>query len=365
LGISRVIENFGWYVLVTWRRDQFLAMLEWIRVGTFLASLGSILFAFIAAIRLAKRFDTPIVELARFAANYASDHDYSLAGRKKSLPEVSVQTVPLQDSGITELGTLRDSLELMRQRTEERESRLTTALNQRDILLKEVHHRVKNNLQIVSSVLSLQQEGLEDKKASEALEESRRRVQALSLIHETLYQTSDFAEVDFGTYASHLVPEIIGSYPECNSVHVVVDVKNGFLALPVDQAIPMGLILSELASNAAKYAYTAGVPGELLVSLDCTDKQVQMRVEDDGPGFDLPAARSRGGLGLVLIEALTAQIKGTLKLETKDGFRKAAYQDKPGGAVWLLRFPCIECRVSDITEAVFHGSPTTGERQTY
>jgi two-component system, sensor histidine kinase PdtaS len=149
----------------------------------------------------------------------------------------------------------------MRLRTEERETRLTTALTQRDILLKEVHHRVKNNLQIVSSVLSLQQEGLEDRKASEALEESRRRVHALSLIHETLYQTSDFAEVDFGTYASHLVPEIIGSYPECTSVNVLVDVKTGFLALPVDQAIPMGLILSELASNAAKYAFVAGSQG--------------------------------------------------------------------------------------------------------
>jgi hypothetical protein len=82
LGISRVIENFGWYVLVSWRRDQFLAMLEWIRVGTFLASLGSVLFAFIAAIRLAKRFDSPIVALARFAANYAADHGGSPEGQK-------------------------------------------------------------------------------------------------------------------------------------------------------------------------------------------------------------------------------------------------------------------------------------------
>jgi len=159
-----------------------------------------------------------------------------------------------EDSGITERGILRDRLELMRQRTEEREAGLKTALIQRDILLKEVHHRVKNNLQIVSSMLSLQQEGLVDPKAVEALDESRRRVQALSLIHETLYQTSDFAEVDFGTYASHLVPEIIGFYPNCSKVEIQVEVRIGFLALPVDQAIPMGLILSELASNAAKYA---------------------------------------------------------------------------------------------------------------
>ncbi|OHD79863.1 MAG: hypothetical protein A3J97_07160 [Spirochaetes bacterium RIFOXYC1_FULL_54_7] len=271
LGISRVTENFGWYVLVSWRRDQFLAMLEWIRVGTFLASLGSVLFTLIAAIRLAKRFDTPIVALARFAANYAADYGSPPKGREESMPEISGQVVPLQDSGITELGTLSDSLELMRLRTEEREAGLTMAIKQRDVLLKEVHHRVKNNLQIVSSVLSLQQEGLEDKKASEALEESRRRVHALFLIHETLYQTSDFAEVDFGTYASHLVPEIIGSYPECNSVDVMVDVKTGFLALPVDQAIPMGLIMSELASNAAKYAFTPGRPGKLLVYLDYND----------------------------------------------------------------------------------------------
>lgn len=360
LGISRVINDFGWYVFVSWRRDQFLAMLEWIRAGTFLASLGSVLFAFIAAIRLARRFDTPIVVLAGFAANYAgiiandhaSDHGGVSKGRAKSMQEVSGQTVPLQDSGIIELGTLRDSLELMRLRTEERESRLTIALKQRDILLKEVHHRVKNNLQIVSSVLSLQQEGLEDKKAAVALEESRRRVHALSLIHETLYQTSNFAEVDFGTYASHLVPEIIGSYPECNSVKVKVDVKTGFLALPVDHAIPLGLILSEMASNAAKYAFTSRKPGHLLVLLDCKDGLIHMRVEDDGPGFDLSEARVRGGLGLVLIEALATQIKGTITLETNDPSPGQQDDSQPGvkplgGSAWVLVFHCPECRTAE------------------
>ncbi len=363
LGISRVIENFGWYVLVSWRRDQFLAMLQWIRIGTFLASLVSVLFAFIAAIRLARRFDTPIVALAHFAANYAADYGGSSLGHGKSILEASGQAVPLQESGITELATLRDSLELMRLRTEEREARLTTALNQRDILLKEVHHRVKNNLQIVSSVLSLQQEGLLDKKASEALEESRRRVHALSLIHETLYQTSDFAEVDFGTYASHLVPEIIASYPECNSVHVVVDVKTVLLALPVDQAIPLGLILSELASNAAKYAFTYGKPGQLLVYLDYKDELVHMRVEDDGPGFDLPGARARGGLGLVLIEALTSQIKGSIKLETKDGSMEQPGTGTSFGTAWVLHFPCSECRVTRLLETGLPDYPINEERQ--
>ncbi|MGD9940226.1 MAG: sensor histidine kinase [Clostridia bacterium] len=362
LGISRVIENFGWYVLVSWRRDQFLAMLEWIRVGTFLASLGSVLFAFIAAVRLAKRFDSPIVALARFAANYAADYGGSHERLENLIPGASSHAVPLQDSGIIELGTLRDSLELMRLRTEEREARLTTALAQRDILLKEVHHRVKNNLQIVSSVLSLQQEGLEDRKASEALEESRRRVHALSLIHETLYQTSDFAEVDFGTYASHLVPEIIGSYPSCSSVSILVDVKTGFLALPVDQAIPMGLILSELASNAAKYAFASGQPGQLKVFLDYKDNQVQMRVEDNGPGFDLSEARARGGLGLMLIEALTAQIKGSINLESMDDTAEGRSGEFPGGATWVLRFSCDNCRISGALDESFTGSATLEEK---
>jgi two-component sensor histidine kinase len=355
LGLAQAIEHFGWYVFVSWRRDQFLAMLEWIRVGTFLASLGSVLFAFIAAIRLARRFDAPIVALARFAANYAADHGAKTGSVQQmqagSVPDASWKAVPLQDSGITELGTLRDSLESMRLRTEEREARLTTALGQRDILLKEVHHRVKNNLQIVSSVLSLQQEGLEDKKASTAFEESRRRVHALSLIHETLYQTSDFAEVDFGTYASHLVPEIIGSYPECSSVDVRVEVQSGFLALPVDHAIPMGLILSEIASNAAKYAFTSGGPGKLLVHLGYTEGLVRMKVMDDGPGFDLAEARARGGLGLVLIEALAAQIKGTIDLETNFGTpdqqeNGQEYPDRYAGAAWVLAFPCPECRTT-------------------
>jgi two-component sensor histidine kinase len=354
IGISQVIENFGWYVLVSWRRDQYLAMLEWIRVGTFLATMASVLFAFFAAIRLAKRFDAPIVALAHFAANYAADHTNATQIREGAEPDVptrarqkvSGNAVPLEESGITELGTLRDSLELMRLRIEERETSLTTALGQRDTLLKEVHHRVKNNLQIVSSMLSLQQEGLADANASEALEESRRRVQALSLIHETLYQTSDFAEVDFGTYASHLVPEIISSYPNCSMVKVRVEVETGFLALPVDQAIPMGLILSELTSNAAKYAFISGQHGNLRVHLDYKSGMVQMKVEDDGPGFDLPKARARGGLGLVLIEALTAQIKGSIGLESTKDSSELPAQKKSGGALWTLDFPCEICRMA-------------------
>jgi two-component sensor histidine kinase len=346
IGISRVIDNFNWYVLISWRRDQYLAMLEWIRVGTFLATMASILFAFFAALRLAKRFDAPIVALARFAGNYASDYGDPLKGVMEETVKSSDQGVPSEDSGITELGTLRDSLELMRGRTEEREAVLKTALMQRDILLKEVHHRVKNNLQIVSSMLSLQQEGLADAKASEALEDSRRRVQALSLIHETLYQTSDFAEVDFGTYASHLVPEIISSYPNCSLVKVRVEVQTGFLALPVDQAIPMGLILSELTSNAAKYAFLSRQSGSLLVDLDYKDGLVQMRVEDDGPGFNLPTARARGGLGLILIEALTAQIKGSIVLNTSGGTDESTEAQDAGGADWVLVFPCNNCRIS-------------------
>ena len=346
IGISKIIENFGWYVLVSWRRDQFLAMLEWIRVGSFLALMATVLFAFFAALRLAKRFDSPIVALARFATNYAADYNGLVQEHEGSLPDLSDRIVPIEDSGITELGTLRNSLELMRIRTEERETGLSTALRQRDILLKEVHHRVKNNLQIVSSMLSLQQEGLTDVKASGALEESRRRVQALSLIHETLYQTSDFAEVDFGTYASHLVPEIIGSYPSCSRVTVQVKVHTGFLALPVDQAIPMGLILSELASNAAKYAFSLDNPGKLLVSLDYQDEIVQMRVEDDGPGFDLSTARAKGGLGLVLIEALTAQIKGSIGLEVPNSDTGLSSDTEARGSIWILGFPCNHCRIS-------------------
>jgi two-component sensor histidine kinase len=224
---------------------------------------------------------------------------------------------------------------------------------------------VKNNLQIVSSVLSLQQEGLEDIKAAEALEESRRRVHALSLIHETLYQTSDFAEVDFGTYASHLVPEIIGSHPSCSSVNILVDVKTGFLALPVDQAIPMGLILSELASNAAKYAFTAGHPGQLHVYLDYQDSLVRMRVEDSGPGFDLSEARARGGLGLILIEALTAQIKGSINLETRKESMEPSGDGSTHGSVWTLDFPCTECRISGVRNEGLTGSSTVEKGKEY
>jgi two-component sensor histidine kinase len=132
-------------------------------------------------------------------------------------------------------------------------------------------------------------------------------------------------------------------------VQVRVEVETRALALPVDQAIPMGLILSELTSNAAKYAFTTDKPGRFFVYLDYKAELVQMKVQDDGPGIDLPAARAKGRLGLVLIEALAMQIKGSIVLEPAPVNPVSSgipAKDNPCGSIWILCFPCNNCRIS-------------------
>lgn len=310
LGLSREVEGIGWSVLVSWDRARFLAAMDLIRALSIGLTGLLIVAATAVAIRGSDSFARPLTGLAAFAASYASNDGGRIA------PSAAF---PVPEGGVAEFAALRESLELMRTRIEDREAGLRAALAQRDTLLKEVHHRVKNHLQIVSSMLGLQQGGLEDPGAIAALEESRRRVQALALIHETLYQTEDVGYVDFGSYLAHLVPEILSAYPSCADVRLDLALPDDWLLMPIDQAIPSGLIMGELVSNAAKHAFRAGKPGRLRVAAAREGELVYFEIEDDGPGFDRKEACGGTSLGIVLVDALAAQLKAELGCRAGNG----------------------------------------------
>ncbi len=310
LGLSREVEGIGWSVLVSWDRARFLAAMDLIRALSIGLTGLLIVAATAVAIRGSDSFARPLTGLAAFAASYASNDGGRIA------PSAAF---PVPEGGVAEFAALRESLELMRTRIEDREAGLRAALAQRDTLLKEVHHRVKNHLQIVSSMLGLQQGGLEDPGAIAALEESRRRVQALALIHETLYQTEDVGYVDFGSYLAHLVPEILSAYPSCADVRLDLALPDDRLLMPIDQAIPSGLIMGELVSNAAKHAFRAGKPGRLRVAAAREGELVYFEIEDDGPGFDRKEACGGTSLGIVLVDALAAQLKAELGCRAGNG----------------------------------------------
>ena len=211
------------------------------------------------------------------------------------------------------------------------EKALASAVAIKAALLKEVHHRVKNNLQVVSSLLSMQAEQLPGNGLSRVLNESQRRVEAMAMIHERLHSTEDTDRLDFREYVEALTRELFYAYG-VNSSRVRLRLDLGAVELGLNQAIPCGLILNELLTNSVKYAFPETRQGEIVVALGCdAEDRVTLRVADNGVGlpggFDQKQSRS---LGLRIVDILARQLDGALQWEPGPGaafaltFRKAA-----------------------------------------
>jgi two-component sensor histidine kinase len=220
---------------------------------------------------------------------------------------------------------------LMRALEAERD-RLAQALEEKEVLLQEVHHRVKNNLQVVASLLRLQAD--EGQTAADALRESQLRVETMAMIHEQLYQSGDLRQVNLAEHAALLTNNLLNAYGACERVAGRVALEP--LVLGVDQAIPAGLILSELISNALKHAFPGGRSGEIAVEGGLADGRAVLTVRDNGAGlpeeFDLKKGTS---LGLRIVQILTRQLKGTFEIDRAGGTRFRvcfpAVPDAPGG----------------------------------
>lgn len=200
------------------------------------------------------------------------------------------------------------------------ENEIKQSLKEKEVLLKEIHHRVKNNLQIISSLLNLQAQQIKDPATLQVLRESQGRVRSMALIHEKLYQSQDLARVDFDGYVHDLLVYLFRSY-STNMDLVHVDVNAQGVALSVDTAIPCGLIISELVTNAIKYAFPGGRKGTICVDLTPEDAgHLALRVADNGVGLppDLDW-RNAESLGLQLVSTLTAQLHGQIQVQSNTG----------------------------------------------
>jgi PAS domain S-box-containing protein len=202
---------------------------------------------------------------------------------------------------------------------QEHEAQLRASLREKEVLLQEVHHRVKNNLQVVASLLSLQADALQAPEARLALQDCQARVYAMALTHEVLYQSPDLARVDLADYARRLAAHLLpAAGVEPGRIQVALEAEP--LWLGAEQAVPCGLILSELLTNCVKHAFPGGRAGAITVTLAAVGgARVRLRVRDDGvgvpPGLDVRAAES---FGWQLLQLLTEQLQGTLEL-TRDG----------------------------------------------
>jgi two-component sensor histidine kinase len=199
---------------------------------------------------------------------------------------------------------------------------LRRSLAEKETLLKEVHHRVKNNLQVISSLLNMQRSAITDPVAGAALEDSQRRVLAMSLIHEQLYGNEYLEAIDFEEYAKRLVGDLLYSFGE-RAEGVISRFETSHLMLDVGQAIPCGLILSELITNVLKYAYPDGKGGNVLIELSETPhRMVTLSVSDEGAG--LPASYDPANpksMGLEMVSILTDQLGGKLTFRSSPGAR--------------------------------------------
>ncbi|MGH7931478.1 MAG: PAS domain S-box protein, partial [Candidatus Binatia bacterium] len=200
------------------------------------------------------------------------------------------------------------------------EDTMKSTLREKEVLLKETHHRVKNNLQIISSLLDLQTSTLRDPRVLQSVQESQHRIRSMALIHEKLYQSPDLAEVDLAEYVDNLTAYLVRAY-RFSEARVSLKLETEPVRLRIDTAIPCGLILNELVSNALKHAFPDGCQGTITVTVKEEEPgKVTVKVSDDGVG--LPSGidwRTTSSLGLRLVNTLTRQLQGSLAVQTTGG----------------------------------------------
>ena len=200
------------------------------------------------------------------------------------------------------------------------EEKIKASLKEKQVLLDEVNHRVKNNMQVISSLLKLQSNNIKDNQIKDVLKESQSRVYGMSAVHETLHGSENLSEIDLRVYLSKITSSIFQTYSiSPDKVTLNTDIQN--VPISINQASPLGLICNELISNSLKYAFPDDRKGEITVSMKKQDDELELIVEDDGVGipddFDLKNAST---LGLKLVRTLVEnQLDGSIDMENKDG----------------------------------------------
>jgi PAS domain S-box-containing protein len=249
-----------------------------------------------------------------------------LSGRTKEGQEfpVEISLSPLvTDQGRMVMSIIRDITE--RRKAEET---IQASLREKEALLREIHHRVKNNLQVTSSLLRLQAGAVADPQSREMFEETESRIRSMALVHEKLYQSTNLSRIDFADYIRSL-GALLFSSSAINPANVKLQVSGGDIYLSIDTAVPCGLIVNELLSNALKHAFPGDRTGEIHVHLDEQEGGwIRASVRDDGVGLSSDFDPERTStLGLQLVHGLAQQIDGRITIE------------RGVGAGFILEFP--------------------------
>lgn len=199
------------------------------------------------------------------------------------------------------------------------EDQIKKTLKEKELLLKEIHHRTKNNLMVMSSILELQSQYINDEEALDIFRESQDRANSMALIHERLYQSTDLKRIDFGEYIENLTTDLFHTYlPHPGSIKLNINADNEMV--DIDTIVPLGLVLNELVTNSMKYAFPDGAEGEINIEFHKDNNEFVLIVSDTGIGFPMDMDfRSTDSLGLKLVNNLIRQINGTIELERVNG----------------------------------------------
>ena len=247
------------------------------------------------------------------------DYEYRIVDKKGKVFIVLSRGAPHTDSAGKVTSWVGIHLDIPeRKRYEER---MEASLREKEVIIKEVHHRVKNNMQVISGFLELQSNYIDDPQTVEKLMECQRRVRTMALVHEKLYQSRTLGVINAAEYIKSLIADLMNSYMMSTTVDVTVDVDD--VNITLDMAIPCGLIINELVTNSLKYAYAGRTSGKLsLVMHHQEDHTFSLTVQDDGVG--LPPdyeARAAASLGTQLVGVLVHQLGGEMKVDSSQGAR--------------------------------------------
>lgn len=283
-----------------------------------------------------KNFDDLLIQIT-FREGKAHNGEDNFIKKDGTVFQAGYNLAPLIDKGQV-IGSVIAFQDITKRKKDEKDlkkskEKLEVSLKEKDILLREVHHRVKNNMQIISSLLNLQSRNIKDKTYLELIKESRDRVKSMAIIHEKLYQSDDLAEIYFADYIKSLANYLFSSYTKkCDHIKMNIDADN--IYLNIDSAIPCGLIMNEILSNSLKHAFPwigsheildefddfPNKEGQIHIKFKKNDDELILSISDNGigfpEGFDF---RNADSLGLRLVYMLVDQLNGTMELNNTNG----------------------------------------------
>ena len=245
----------------------------------------------------------------------SSMYSFRVITKEGKLKHVEVDTVPLQEEEVRILGVLRDIT-----KRKKAEDQLKNAFRENEILLREIHHRVKNNMQIISSLLRLQAQNIKDERLNEALNTCQNRIRTMALIHEKFYRSTNLARIEFGRYIQDLTLHLFHAY-KINPDKIRHNIKMENIHIEINRAVSLGLIVNELLSNSIRHAFPNGRKGEIRMILRKIAKgKFELVISDDGVGIpeEIDFLNS-SSLGIQLVNDLVKQIDGKIDLIRERG----------------------------------------------